>query len=149
MLDSSALGNQAVLFARASTTTLPLGILKISRLGPVSISSLTTLLVWILLLSHMPSRLSIKHAYIHVVGQNIYTSGIQLLVHGLSQHFPSWGKQPQPAICRPRSGLRNVDRPHGVVGGGRWEVGGTQPLCPSGPSMSLMRQSHARGILTS
>lgn len=35
------------------------------------------------------------------------------------------------------------------TGRGRWEVGGTQPLCPSGPSMSLMRQSHVRGILTS
>ena len=31
--------------------------------------------------------------------------------------IPNTSKQPQLAICRSRSGLRNVDRPHGVVGG--------------------------------
>lgn len=58
----------------------------------------------------MPSRLLLK-----ATCGTLYVGGMQLVVHGAA--IPNTSKQPQFAICRSRSDLRNVDRPHGVVGG--------------------------------
>lgn len=125
MLDSSALGNQIVLCARASTPTLPLGILKISRLGPVSISSFVTWLVRVLLLSHMPSRLSIKH-----------TCSQAKCTHERDTVCCPWAIPTLPKLgqastaCYLPFALRSEECRSPARGRGRWEVGGWRYPAP-------------------